>query len=50
MARKYGTPYKGSKSAIADWIVDNLPEADTLVDLFAGGGGGNRLRDETRKI
>lgn len=35
--RKYGVPYKGSKSKLADWIIDLLPPADTLVDLFAGG-------------
>lgn len=37
MARKYGLPYKGSKNAIAEQVVDNLPPADTLVDIFAGG-------------
>ena len=36
MAR-YGTPYCGSKSAVAEWVVGNLPPAETLVDLFAGG-------------
>ena len=36
MAR-YGIPYLGSKSRIAEWVVENLPPADTLVDLFAGG-------------
>lgn len=30
-------PYKGSKNAIAKKIVEILPPADTLVDLFAGG-------------
>lgn len=34
---RYGVPYKGSKSAIAKWIVDLLPPSHTLVDLFAGG-------------
>ena len=34
---KYGLPYKGSKNKLADWIVNILPEGDTLVDLFAGG-------------
>jgi len=33
----YGTPYMGSKSGIARWIVDILPANETLVDLFAGG-------------
>lgn len=38
MRRKaYGLPYKGSKNRIAEWVVDSLPAADTLVDLFAGG-------------
>lgn len=35
--RKYGLPYKGSKSAIADWVIDHLPPGETLVDLFCGG-------------
>lgn len=34
---KYGLPYKGSKSAIAEWVVSCLPASHTLVDLFAGG-------------
>lgn len=33
----YGLPYQGSKSKIAMWVLRNLPAADTLVDLFAGG-------------
>ena len=38
MRRKaYGLPYMGSKNRIAEWVVSNLPAADTLVDLFAGG-------------
>lgn len=38
MARKqYGVPYQGSKAQIAEWVIDNLPKADVLVDLFAGG-------------
>ena len=35
---RYGVPRQGSKNAIAPWIIDHLPPADTLVDLFAGGG------------
>lgn len=35
---RYGLPYKGSKNAIAEWIVTNLPAADTFCDLFMGGG------------
>ena len=37
MRFSYGLPYKGSKNAIADWIVDNLPPSLFLADLFAGG-------------
>ena len=37
MAR-YGMPWQGSKSRIAEWVVDLLPPSHTLVDLFAGGG------------
>lgn len=33
----FGLPYKGSKSRIAPTIIDALPAADTLIDLFAGG-------------
>lgn len=34
---KYGLPYQGSKNSIAEWVIDHLPTADTLVDLMAGG-------------
>jgi len=34
---RYGLPYKGSKNAIAMWVVEQLPPAETFVDLFAGG-------------
>ena len=34
----YGLPYKGSKNKIAKWVCDILPNANTLYDLFAGGG------------
>ena len=33
----YGVPYKGSKQKIAEWVISYLPEAETFVDLFAGG-------------
>ena len=33
----YGLPYQGSKNKIAEWVVGNLPKAEVLVDLFAGG-------------
>ena len=33
----YGVPFKGSKNAIADWVIDQLPPGKRLVDLFAGG-------------
>lgn len=35
--RTYGIPYCGSKNLIAEKVVESLPAADTLVDLFAGG-------------
>lgn len=34
---KYGLPYKGSKTKIADAIIEHLPPARILYDLFAGG-------------
>lgn len=37
MAERYGIPYKGSKNQIAEWVVDNLPPAANLYDLFCGG-------------
>ncbi len=35
--RRYGTPYQGSKNAIAKRIVDALPPGEALVDAFCGG-------------
>ena len=35
----YGLPYTGSKNRLAEKIIHHLPEADTLVDGFFGGGG-----------
>lgn len=35
---KYGMPYMGSKNGIAEWVVDHIPSAPTLHDLFGGGG------------
>ena len=34
----YGLPYTGSKNRLAEKITRHLPEADTLVDVFFGGG------------
>lgn len=34
----YGLPYTGSKNRLAEKIIHHLPEADTLVDVFFGGG------------
>lgn len=34
---KYGLPYKGSKSRLAERIIDHLPGARVFYDLFAGG-------------
>ena len=39
----YGLPYTGSKNRLAEKIMCHLPEADTLVDAFFGGGAGNLL-------
>lgn len=35
---KYGLPYMGSKSAIADKVIDVLPPDERFIDLFGGGG------------
>ena len=35
--KKYGLPYVGSKQRYAERILNLLPEADTLVDIFGGG-------------
>ena len=37
MAKTYGVPYQGSKSRLAERIVELLPPAGALYDLFAGG-------------
>ena len=37
MPKKYGLPYKGSKSRLADRIFALMPSGETFVDLFAGG-------------
>lgn len=34
---RYGLPYMGSKNKIANWVVDVLPKAEHLYDLFCGG-------------
>lgn len=34
---KYGIPYQGSKSGIADTIIAKLPGGERFVDLFGGG-------------
>ena len=34
---KYGIPYQGSKSGIADTIIAKLPRGERFVDLFGGG-------------
>ena len=34
---RYGLPYKGSKNGIADWVCENLPNAENFYDLFCGG-------------
>lgn len=35
--KRYGVPYQGSKNAIAEQILQVLPDAHNLYDLFAGG-------------
>ena len=35
--RKFGVPYQGSKSRIAEKLIDVLPKGNRFVDLFAGG-------------
>lgn len=37
MSKNYGLAYMGSKSGVAPWVVEHLPAAPVLVDLFAGG-------------
>ena len=37
MKMNYGLPYKGSKSLIATKVLEHLPSAPVLVDLFCGG-------------
>ena len=35
---KYGLPYKGGKTLIAEKLLKELPSGDRFVDLFGGGG------------
>jgi site-specific DNA-adenine methylase len=35
---KYGIPYMGNKSKIADILMDILPSGKRFIDLFGGGG------------
>ena len=37
MVENYGLPYTGSKSRIAHWVIDHLPQGHVLIDAFAGG-------------
>lgn len=36
--KKYGLPYKGSKSKIADELIAVMPSGNRFIDLFGGGG------------
>lgn len=45
----YGLPYMGSKSKIVKEIVSLFPNADTFVDLFAGGGAVTHYAMTTNK-
>lgn len=47
--RTYGLPYMGSKSKIVKHIVPLLPNANTFVDLFAGGGAVTHYAMTTNK-
>ena len=35
---RWGMPYKGSKNAIAEKLINAMPDAEYFVDLFGGGG------------
>lgn len=45
----FGLPYKGSKNKIANWVCNNLPNANTLYDLFCGGGAITHCASLNRK-
>lgn len=45
----FGLPYKGSKNKIAKWVCDILPNANTLYDLFCGGGAITHCASLNRK-
>lgn len=45
----FGLPYKGSKNKIANWVCDILPNANTLYDLFCGGGAITHCASLNRK-
>ena len=49
MTDRYGLPYMGSKSKIARWVVERLPEGDTLYDVFCGGCAITDYAMRTRK-
>lgn len=34
---KYGLTYQGSKTDLAEWVVESIPPAPVFIDLFAGG-------------
>lgn len=35
--KNFGLPYTGSKSRIAPWLMEMLPDCENFVDVFAGG-------------
>ena len=49
MGKRYGMPYMGSKNTIAEWVISNLPNAETLYDLFGGGGAITHCAAESGK-
>ncbi len=40
---RYGVPYQGSKNKIAEQIINILPNAENLYDVFAGGCAEEKL-------
>lgn len=37
MIKNFGLPYIGSKSRIAPWLMEMLPDCEHFVDVFCGG-------------
>lgn len=50
MKKSYGLPYKGSKTRLAEEIVNLLPQKKVLVDLFGGGGAISICASQNQKF